>query len=234
MSAAPRPPIPQLIPESAPFSAEQRTWLNGFFAGLVSLEGAVTPLSSAESAALMPTPPGGGRRGRRRRALARPDDSNKRKNETRRGTPAPPPHDGGHGPTGLRTMRIQLSGLFQRDFFKKRGAAESLRARRQGNRPDAQDAVRGVWQFVADHDEVVDHAGCRCFGCTGRAPPPPGRSRDNPVEATFLSRTRLNKPKSEKETWHVEFDLTGSGIEYTVGDAFGLFPTNDRGARRCR
>ena len=39
MSAAPRPPIPQLIPESAPFSPEQRIWLNGFFAGLVSLEG---------------------------------------------------------------------------------------------------------------------------------------------------------------------------------------------------
>ena len=92
-----------------------------------------------------------------------------RKNETRRGTPAPTPHDGGHGTTGLRTMRIQLSGLFQRYLRQKRGASESLRARRQGNRPDAQDAVRGVWKFVADHDEVVDHAGCRCFGCTGRS-----------------------------------------------------------------
>ena len=57
MSAAPRPPIPQLIPESAPFTTEQRTWLNGFFAGLASLDGAITPLSSAESAALLPTPP---------------------------------------------------------------------------------------------------------------------------------------------------------------------------------
>ena len=33
MSIAPRPPIPELIPESAPFTLEQRTWLNGFFAG---------------------------------------------------------------------------------------------------------------------------------------------------------------------------------------------------------
>src|SRR5688500_16573481 len=57
MSAAPRLPIPQLIPESAPFSVEQRTWLNGFFAGLASLDGAVTPLSPEQSAALMPTPP---------------------------------------------------------------------------------------------------------------------------------------------------------------------------------
>src|ERR1700759_2924443 len=58
MSIAPRSPIPQLIPESAPFTIKQRMWLNGFFAGLVSLDGAVTPLSEAESAALMPMPPG--------------------------------------------------------------------------------------------------------------------------------------------------------------------------------
>ena len=83
MSAAPRPPIPQLIPESAPFTTEQRTWLNGFFAGLASLDGTITPLSSAESAALMPTPPAAARGRRRRSALARPDASNKRKNETR-------------------------------------------------------------------------------------------------------------------------------------------------------
>jgi sulfite reductase (NADPH) flavoprotein alpha-component len=54
-----------------------------------------------------------------------------------------------------------------------------------------------------------------------------GRSRDNPALATFVSRTRLNKAGSEKETWHVEFDLTESGLDYAVGDAFGVFPTND-------
>src|SRR5215467_1454509 len=59
MSIAPRPPIPELIPESAPFTIEQRTWLNGFFAGLLSLDGAgIKPLSPAESAALMPSLPG--------------------------------------------------------------------------------------------------------------------------------------------------------------------------------
>src|SRR5215470_3520438 len=59
MSIAPRPPVPQLIPESAPFTIEQRTWLNGFFAGLLSLDGAgIKPLSAAESAALMPSLPG--------------------------------------------------------------------------------------------------------------------------------------------------------------------------------
>ena len=48
------PPIPSLIPETAPFSEEQRIWLNGFFAGLVSLDGfGVTPLSGEQAAALI-------------------------------------------------------------------------------------------------------------------------------------------------------------------------------------
>ena len=54
-----------------------------------------------------------------------------------------------------------------------------------------------------------------------------GRSRDCPVEAKFLARTRLNKRGSQKETWHIDIDLAGTGLDYRVGDAFGVFPTND-------
>jgi sulfite reductase (NADPH) flavoprotein alpha-component len=39
----------------------------------------------------------------------------------------------------------------------------------------------------------------------------------------------LNRKGSEKETWHVEFDLTGSGLEYAAGDSFGIMPANDPG-----
>ena len=41
------PPLPALIPDTAPFSPEQRSWLNGFLAGLLSLESGVNPLSAA-------------------------------------------------------------------------------------------------------------------------------------------------------------------------------------------
>jgi len=57
----------------------------------------------------------------------------------------------------------------------------------------------------------------------------PGRSRDNPVAATFVSRRLLNKPGSEKETWHVDFDLSGCGLDYVVGDSFGIFAGNELG-----
>ena len=53
MSASPRPPIPSLIPESAPFTAEQRSWLNGLFAGLFGLSENVTPVSNADAARLL-------------------------------------------------------------------------------------------------------------------------------------------------------------------------------------
>ena len=55
----------------------------------------------------------------------------------------------------------------------------------------------------------------------------PGRSRDNPTYATFLSRRLLNKQGSKKETWHIDIDLAGTDLDYAVGDSFVIFPAND-------
>src|SRR3954454_7189800 len=54
MSMNPRPPIPSFIPEFAPFTSEQRLWLNGLFAGAFGLEHGVTPLSATQAAQLLP------------------------------------------------------------------------------------------------------------------------------------------------------------------------------------
>jgi sulfite reductase (NADPH) flavoprotein alpha-component len=56
-----------------------------------------------------------------------------------------------------------------------------------------------------------------------------GRSRDNPAPAVFLGRRLLNGKGSEKETWHIDFDLSGCGLDYVVGDSFGIFASNDLG-----
>src|SRR5271168_2829038 len=50
------PPKIEIIPSSAPFSEAQRSWLNGFFVGLLS-EGA-TPLSAEQGASVMQGPAG--------------------------------------------------------------------------------------------------------------------------------------------------------------------------------
>ncbi len=49
------PPKIEIIPSSAPFSEAQRSWLNGFFAGLLT-EGP-TPLSAEQGVAVMQGPP---------------------------------------------------------------------------------------------------------------------------------------------------------------------------------
>src|ERR1700733_14344638 len=54
MSGPANPPILQILPDSAPFSPEQRTWLSGLFAGFLGLDQAVKPLSNEEAAALLP------------------------------------------------------------------------------------------------------------------------------------------------------------------------------------
>src|SRR6202021_225075 len=46
------PPRLEVIPETAPFSEAQRSWLNGFLVGLLSLDGSV-PLSPEAGAAVL-------------------------------------------------------------------------------------------------------------------------------------------------------------------------------------
>jgi sulfite reductase (NADPH) flavoprotein alpha-component len=47
------------------------------------------------------------------------------------------------------------------------------------------------------------------------------------VAIAFASRTRLNKPGSNKETWHIDLDLGDSGLTYAAGDSLGIIPRND-------
>jgi sulfite reductase (NADPH) flavoprotein alpha-component len=51
-------------------------------------------------------------------------------------------------------------------------------------------------------------------------------SRTNPFPGRLLVNRRLN-PGSNKDTRHLEVDLTGSGLSYIVGDSMAVYPTND-------
>jgi sulfite reductase (NADPH) flavoprotein alpha-component len=43
----------------------------------------------------------------------------------------------------------------------------------------------------------------------------------------MLVNRKLNMQGSEKETWHYEFSLAGSGLQYDVGDSMGVFAQNN-------
>ncbi len=53
-----------------------------------------------------------------------------------------------------------------------------------------------------------------------------GYSKKNPFAAKLLTNLELNTPASAKDTRHIAFSLTGSGLEYEVGDALGVYVQN--------
>ena len=48
--------------------------------------------------------------------------------------------------------------------------------------------------------------------------------KTNPFPAKLKVRRRANAAESQKETVHLEIDLTGSGLVYKSGDSLGVFP----------
>jgi sulfite reductase (NADPH) flavoprotein alpha-component len=214
------PPRLELVPESAPFSPEQRAWLDGFFAALVSAEGGVTALSAAEAAALMPTLPAG--------VHDDADDGAPWHDQTL------PLAERMKLAEGRPLRRRMMAAMAQQDcgqcgyncqdysnaiFLKQE---ERLNLCVPGGKETAR-MLKSLYEEFAKAPPPAE--------IVPAAPQPseqkPGRSRDHPAVATFLSRARLNRPGSEKETWHIELDLAQSGLGYGVGDSFGIFPAND-------
>ena len=212
--------IPSLVPKSAPFSPEQRTWLNGLFAGMISLEESVTPLSNEQAAKLMPGLLDAG-------APAEADDGAPWHD------PAMPLPDRMKLADGKPLPRRLMAAMAQQDCsqcgYNCKDYAEALFTKKELRLnlcvPGGKDTARTLKTLYAE-------LGAPAAASADAAPVPapasaPGRSRDNPVTATFLSRRRLNKEGSAKETWHIEFDLADSGLDYVVGNSFGVYPAND-------
>jgi sulfite reductase (NADPH) flavoprotein alpha-component len=227
MTFVPQPP--SLLPESAPFTRAQRAWLNGFFAGLISVDGSqVTPLSPDESAALMPAALTQGK--------VAADDG---------GDDGAPWHDQSLAlaermklAEGRPLRRRMMAAMAQQDCGQcgyncqdySDAIAERAEERLNLCVPGGKETARMLRTLYAEMDKP---AAVPLSTAEAAAPariaakPEAGCSRDHPTVVTFLSRQRLNKPGSEKETWHIELDLAEAGIDYTVGDSFGIFPTND-------
>jgi sulfite reductase (NADPH) flavoprotein alpha-component len=221
MSIPQRPPIPSLIPESAPFTPVQRAWLSGLFAGLISLEESVQPLSSEQAAALMPNLLDGG---------AEADDGAPWHD------PAMPLSERMKLAEAKPLPRRMMAAMAQQDCgqcgYNCKDYADALFCEKEKRLnlcvPGGKDTARMLKQLHAEIGTAPAPTRAEVTATPASAPlSAPGRSRDNPVSATFLSRRRLNKEGSEKETWHIEIDLTESGLDYVVGDSLGIYPSND-------
>ena len=213
------PPRLEIIPPSAPFTDGQRSWLNGFLVGLLQLDGA-TPLAPGQNGV----------------ELAPAGDT-----------------DDGDAPWHDQTLPIaeRMKLAEGRPLRRRMMAAMAQQDCGQCgyNCNDYSDAIAGraearlnlcvpggkeTARMLKALNEELDRAPPASSGTAPAAAEPAptgetGRSRDNPIAATFVSRRLLNKPGSEKETWHIDFDLSGCGLDYVVGDSFGIFASNDLG-----
>ncbi len=222
MSVSQRPPIPSFLPDNAPFTPEQRTWLNGLFAGLFGLQEGITPLSGEEAAKLLPGLMGG--------ASATPVEAD---DGAPWHDPAMPMPDRMKLAEGKPLPRRLMAAMAQQDCgqcgYNCKDYAEALFVKKEERLnlcvPGGKETARMLKNLFAEPGESQPAAAPVTAPVI--VPSEPGRSRDNPVCATFLSRRRLNKAGSEKETWHLEFDLAECGLDYVVGDSFGIFPAND-------
>jgi sulfite reductase (NADPH) flavoprotein alpha-component len=224
MTHNPPPPKLSLLPETAPFTPEQRAWLDGFFVAALGLgDSGITALPPQDSAALMA---GFG-------AAAEEDD----------GAPwhdqAMPLADRLKLAEGRPLGRRMMAAMGQQDCgqcgYNCQDYADAISSKKEAKLnlcvPGGKETLRTLKVLYGEMGTPAAPA------LVPAAPEPPapstppgvdaGRSRNNPAEAVFVSRTLLNKPGSGKETWHIEFDLSSSGLDYIVGDCFGIFPSND-------
>ncbi|MEA2953001.1 MAG: sulfite reductase flavoprotein alpha-component [Alphaproteobacteria bacterium] len=230
MNSPPRPPIPSFIPETAPFTPEQRTWLNGLFAGLVSMEDGVTALSAEQAATLLPGVLDGSL------AQAKEEDDGAPWHD-----PALPLPERMKLAESRPLRRKMMAAMAQQDCgqcgYNCHDYAEALFLKKEEQLnlcvPGGKETARMLKTLYAEFANAVPAAAPIESAPPADASPStplattPGFSRYHPVDATLVSRARLNKPGSEKETWHIELDLADTGLDYAVGDSLGIFPVND-------
>ena len=212
----------EVIPASAPFSEGQRSWLNGFLVGLLSLDGSV-PLSPEAGAAVLQGPSGNG------------DDG-----EAPWHDQSLPISDRMKLAQGRPLRRRMMAAMAQQDCgqcgYNCNDYSEAIAGKAEARLnlcvPGGKETARMLKALNEELEKVPAASPGSAAPSVVTAPmitAEPGRSRDNPVPATFVSRRLLNKTGSEKETWHIDFDLSGCGLDYVVGDSFGIFARNDQG-----
>jgi len=210
-----------ILPETAPFTAEQRAWLNGFFAGWLGLDDAATGQSltpteaGADASTLIPTTE----------------------------TASEPWHD----PTLAIDERLKLSegealadrlmsAMAQLDCgacgYQCRSYADALANGSESRltlcSPGGSETSRALKRMLRETPVVGAESACRSEVPCATTPVHEGPlwSRELPFAAKIRTSAPLNRPGSEKETSHVEIELGHEGPEYRVGDSLGVYPEN--------
>ncbi|MFM7344701.1 MAG: sulfite reductase subunit alpha [Tagaea sp.] len=190
--------IPKL-PEEAPFSPEQRAWLNGYFAGLMggdTGEGAPSPAPAAAEEDFPWHDP----------ALALDERLALAKERAL--------------PRKLMAAMAQLDCGQCGYLCQSYGEAIASGAEKSLGKcvPGGKETSKALKALLAEAPAATAPA------IKAEAAHPPGRLI---AEAVFKGAAKLNGEGSAKDTRHVVFDLSDTGLVYSPGDAFGLFAPVD-------
>jgi sulfite reductase (NADPH) flavoprotein alpha-component len=209
-----------MLPETAPFSPAQRAWLNGFFAGMIDMMrgGAAANGRSPAMADAAAVP-----------AVAEVEESF-------------PWHD----PALTIAERLKLAddkpyprklmaAMAQLDCgacgYLCQTYAEAIANGTEGDltrcAPGGRETSKKLKDLVAKGG--LEGAPASITGVEPVRKPAaiPGKfDRNHPFPARLLKCSKLNGAGSAKDTRFISFDLKGSGLDYTVGDALGVVPEN--------
>ncbi|MEM9444814.1 MAG: sulfite reductase subunit alpha [Verrucomicrobiota bacterium] len=86
-------------------------------------------------------------------------------------------------------------------------------------------ALSAMSEFAVDASDAASLEGATAELVEGSAPVT--YDRKNHFPSALLDNVALNGEGSAKDVRHIAFSLEGSGLEYEVGDALGVMPSND-------
>jgi sulfite reductase (NADPH) flavoprotein alpha-component len=219
-----------LLPETAPFTEEQRAWLNGFFAGLIGLQIAnqANPSSKINSAlaglnALQGETTASS-------SLAEEEsfpwhDSNLRIDERMELAKEKP------------IERRLMAAMAQLDCgscgYLCKTYAEAIASGQEKNHTlcspggkETKQMVKLILKNGMNGSQATIPTRVESNFIAGPVAHRPTYSRQNPFPARLIESRKLNQPGSDKDVRHVVLDLAGSDLNYEVGDALGVCPLN--------
>ncbi|MGI9473577.1 MAG: sulfite reductase subunit alpha [Rubripirellula sp.] len=204
------------IPDTAPFSEEQRAWLNGFFSGLMGIQPGASAGAMLEAAGISTD--------------AIPGIAEAEEEEDQ------PWHDSALPivermdlAEGKPLERKLMAAMAQLDCgscgYICQSYGEAIASGEETNltlcSPGGKETKQMIKQLVKDQQPQAQ-SGSNGKDVTATS----AWSRKNPFTAKLVESRSLNGEGSAKDTRHVAIDLNGSGLKYEVGDALGVCPTN--------
>jgi sulfite reductase (NADPH) flavoprotein alpha-component len=217
-----------LIPDSAPFSSEQRAWLNGFFAGMLGAgpDGS-SPGQFATATATATLAPPAEEEDHPWHDPALPLDERLQLAE---GKPL-----AGRLMAAMAQLDCGACGYICQSYSAAIASGEEADLTRCT--PGGSDTAKALKRLLsiepagqnghaASPVSANGHASPKSAGSPLGAAELPGYSRKSPFTARIHSVTRLTQLESPKDTRHVAIDLLDSGLVYEPGDALGVCPVN--------